>query len=156
MVGTRTSLIRGLVAGAAGTTALDVATYLDMAVRGRPASDTPKRTVEEMAERLHVPLPGDDRAHDARASGLGTVLGHTVGLTIGVVVGGLRRVGWPRTRGGRIAVGWALAMTAGNGPMRVLGVTDPRTWTRSDWLADVVPHLAYAVATTAALDAFDW
>src|SRR5919206_5280157 len=103
MVGTRTWLLRGLVAGAAGTTALDLTTYLDMAVLGRPASDAPKRTVEQLTERLHVPLPGDDRAHDARAVGLGTVLGHSVGLAIGLVAGGLRSAGWPRTRGGRIS-----------------------------------------------------
>jgi hypothetical protein len=32
------SLAPGLLAGAAGTTGLHAATYLDMAVRGRPAS----------------------------------------------------------------------------------------------------------------------
>ena len=38
-------MLRGAAAGAAGTTALNVVTYLDMAVRGRPASSTPERTV---------------------------------------------------------------------------------------------------------------
>jgi hypothetical protein len=32
-------LARGAAAGAAGTTALNAVTYLDMAVRARPASD---------------------------------------------------------------------------------------------------------------------
>jgi hypothetical protein len=155
MGGTRRWLLRGLVAGAAGTTALYATTYLDMALRGRPASDTPKRTVQRMAEVAHVPVPGDDATRDARAAGLGTVLGHSVGLTIGVVVSGLRELGWLRTRGGTAAIGWALAMVVGNGPMSVLGVTDPRTWTRSDWLADLVPHLAYAVALSASFEAFE-
>lgn len=46
-------------------------------------------------------------------------------------------------------------MLAGNAPMIVLGVTDPRTWPASSWVADVVPHFAYALAATATLDAFD-
>lgn len=36
--------------------------------------------------------------------------------------------------------------------MRVLGVTDPRTWPASPWVADIVPHLAYGAATAAVLD----
>ena len=146
---------RGLIAGAAGTTALYAATYLDMAVRGRPASDTPKQSVQRLSEVLNVPLSGDDEARDARAAGIGSALGQSVGLTIGLVLGGLRSVGWPRSQAGRIGVGWALAMTVGNGPMTALGVTDPRAWTRSEWLSDAIPHLAYAVAATATLDAFD-
>jgi hypothetical protein len=39
--------------------------------------------------------------------------------------------------------------------MTVLGVTDPRTWSAADWLADVVPHAMYALAATATFDAFD-
>jgi hypothetical protein len=150
-----TWLGKGLVAGATGTTALYAVTYLDMALRGRPASDTPKRTVERIAEVLDVALPGDDAARDARAAGLGTVLGHSVGLTIGIVLSGLRSSGWPRTRGATLGVGWGLAMLVGNGPMSALGVTDPRYWTTSDWLADAIPHLAYAVAATVTLDAFE-
>jgi hypothetical protein len=148
-------LSRGLVSGAAGTTALYAATYVDMAVRGRPESDTPKQSVQRLSEVLHVPLPGNEESRDARATGIGGALGQSVGLTIGLVLGGLRALGWPRSRAGRIGVGWALAMTMGNGPMTVLGVTDPRAWTRPEWLSDALPHLAYAVAATAALDAFD-
>jgi hypothetical protein len=36
----------GAAAGAAGTTALNTVTYLDMAVRGRPTSSTPEDIVE--------------------------------------------------------------------------------------------------------------
>jgi hypothetical protein len=43
-------------------------------------------------------------------------------------------------------------MLVGNGPMTLLGVTNPLTWSRRDWAADVAPHLAYAVAATAALE----
>ncbi len=51
--------LRGAAAGAAGTTALNAVTYLDMTVRGRGASSTPERTVEKLAEKAHVPIPGD-------------------------------------------------------------------------------------------------
>jgi hypothetical protein len=41
-------------------------------------------------------------------------------------------------------------MLAGDGPMTVLGVTDPRSWRPVDWVADVLPHFAYAVVAAAA------
>ncbi len=53
---TRLALL-GAAAGAAGTTALNVVTYLDMAVRGRPASSTPEMTVEKLSEKSHVRSP---------------------------------------------------------------------------------------------------
>jgi hypothetical protein len=46
-------------------------------------------------------------------------------------------------------------MLVGNGPMTLLGVTDPRTWSTTDWAADVVPHLAYAAAAAATLRSFE-
>ena len=46
-------ILRGAAAGAAGTTALNAVTFLDMAVRGRAESETPKRTVEALADRAH-------------------------------------------------------------------------------------------------------
>jgi hypothetical protein len=39
------------------------------------------------------------------------------------------------------------------GPMAALDVTDPRTWSPSDWASDVVPHLAYGCTTAAAFAA---
>jgi hypothetical protein len=39
--------------------------------------------------------------------------------------------------------------------MTVLGITDPRTWSRTDWISDVVPHLAYAVVVKTTMDALD-
>ncbi len=43
------SALLGAAAGAAGTTALNAVAYLDMAVRGRPASSTPEDTVERLS-----------------------------------------------------------------------------------------------------------
>ena len=52
------ALAIGAAAGAAGTTALNAVTYLDMALRGRPTSDTPEQTVRRLSEVTHVPVPG--------------------------------------------------------------------------------------------------
>jgi hypothetical protein len=38
--------------------------------------------------------------------------------------------------------------------MAVLGITDPRNWSTTEWLSDVVPHLAYGVVVTTTMDAF--
>ena len=45
------TFLRGLAAGAAGTVALDAVGYLDMALRGRPASPFPGRVVDAVAQR---------------------------------------------------------------------------------------------------------
>lgn len=53
------TLRAGLVAGAAGTLALEAATYLDMAVTGRPRSDIPDQAAGQLARALHLDLtPG--------------------------------------------------------------------------------------------------
>ena len=46
-------------------------------------------------------------------------------------------------------------LVAANGPMTVLGITDPRTWSATEWISDVVPHLAYGVVVKRTMDAFD-
>jgi hypothetical protein len=40
-----------------------------------------------------------------------------------------------------------LAMAASDVPMTRMGLTDPTSWSTSDWLSDAVPHLAYGAAT---------
>jgi hypothetical protein len=47
-------LVGGAIAGAVGTLALDATTYTDIAVRGRPPSDTPAQMVERIAQDAHV------------------------------------------------------------------------------------------------------
>ena len=73
-------VLRGAGAGAAGTTALDVMTYLDMAVRGRPASSTPQDTVEKLSQRARVPIPGDGQTRANRVAGLGPLSGLAAGV----------------------------------------------------------------------------
>jgi hypothetical protein len=150
------NLVHGALAGAAGTTALNAATFVDMALRARPASSTPEQTIERGAELVGLRLPDDEDQKQARESGLGSLLGSLAGVSAGVVLGGLRAAtGRPTGTIGTVGTAWVLAMLAGNGPMTVLGVTDPRSWRPVDWAADIVPHLAYAVVAAAALDAFD-
>src|SRR3954452_7088049 len=70
----------GAAAGAAGTTALNAVTYLDMAWRGRPASSTPEDTVEKLAHTAGVEVPGDDETRSNRLAGLGPLTGPATGL----------------------------------------------------------------------------
>jgi hypothetical protein len=141
-----------LVAGATGTTALNAVTYLDMAVRARPASSTPEQSVQKLADAGHVGLGAGEKAANRKA-GLGPLLGYATG--IGVAVGYallVRRLGRrPPLPVSAAALG-ALAMVGANVPMVAAGVTDPRRWSAADWASDVVPHLAYGVASAVALD----
>jgi len=145
----------GAAAGAAGTTALNAVTYLDMAVRGRPTSSTPEDTVEALSARVHLPIPGEGKVRANRVQGLGPLAGLVAGVGIGGLLGAARGAGWRPTllTGSTVATMGALIGT--NGPMTALGVTDPRTWPASAWAADIVPHLAYGVVTAAVLDRLD-
>jgi hypothetical protein len=137
-----------LIAGAAGTVALDLVTYLDMAVRGRPGSTTPQQTVRRLADLVGVDLGEGERA-DNRAAGIGAVLGYATGLAVTVAYVSVARR--PRPWPAAAAELTAIAMLGSNAPMTVLGVTDPRRWKATDWVADVIPHLAYG-AVAAAVD----
>jgi hypothetical protein len=147
-------VLRGASAGAAGTTALNAVTYLDMVGRGRGTSSTPEQTVEALAEKAHVQIPGDEETRSNRVQGLGPLTGLVAGIGVGVLAGLARAAGF-RTPP---LVGTALTtvgvLVASNGPMTVLGVTDPRTWSTTDWVSDVVPHLAYAAVVRTTMDAF--
>ncbi|MGY2064238.1 hypothetical protein [Blastococcus sp. SYSU DS0619] len=147
--------VRGAAAGAAGTTALNAVTYLDMVVRGRGSSSTPERTVERLAETAHVPIPGDDETRRNRVQGLGPMTGLVAGVGVGVVGGLARASGLLSAKPVGILLTGLGAMVAANGPMTALGVTDPRTWSAADWLSDLVPHLVYGVVTKFTIDAFD-
>ena len=148
-------LLRGAAAGAAGTTVLNVVTYGDMVLRGRPASSTPETTVEKLAAKTGSTVPGDEGTRQNRVQGLGALSGLGAGVGIGALVGLVRALGYrsqPLVGTGLITVG-VLAST--NGPMTALGVTDPRTWSRVDWISDIVPHVAYAAVVKTTMDAFD-
>jgi hypothetical protein len=155
----RPSVVKGVLlgaaAGAAGTTALNLVTYLDMAVRGRPSSDTPERTAERAIEEVGVDLPGDEEAREHRLAGIGPLLGVVTGVGVGALLGGFRAAGWRASSTATAAVATAVALVGANTPMAALGVSDPRTWSATDWTADVVPHLAYGAVTAALLGTLD-
>jgi hypothetical protein len=142
----------GLGAGAAGTTALNAVTYLDMAVRGRPSSSTPEASVEKLAEKGGVDIPGDPGTRQNRLQGLGPLTGLVTGTGIGAVMGVARRFGFHHGVLTTGMVAGAAAMAGTDAPMARLGVTQPGQWTFSEWLSDAVPHLAYGVVTAAVLD----
>jgi hypothetical protein len=147
--------LRGAAAGAAGTTALNAVTYLDMVVRGRGASSTPEDTVEKLAATAHVAIRGEGQEREHRVQGLGPLLGVAAGVGVGMLAGLVRAAGLRSAPPVGAVLLSAAAMVAGNGPMTVLGVTDPRAWTSIDWLSDVVPHVAYGVVVKSTMDAFD-
>lgn len=146
------TIVKGLAAGAAGTVALNAATYLDMAVRGRPASSTPATTVGTLADKAGVELADDPETGENRRSGLGALMGYVTGLGVGVAYGVLRsRVG--PVSPAVATVGLATAATvASAGPMTMLGITDPRQWDAKSWAMDIGPHLAYGVVTAVTHD----
>lgn len=135
------------IAGAAGSTALNVVSYLDMVLRARPASGTPDATAGRLAEIGHVDLGEPQRAAHRRA-GLGPLLGYTLGVGAAVGYALLTRGRHLRPPVAVAALGGAV-MTLSDTTMTALGVTDPRRWSRTDWLSDLVPHLAYGVVAAA-------
>ena len=141
----------GAAAGAAGSTALNAVSYLEMAIKGRPASTTPQVTVEKFVDVAQLTIPGSDEVRENRIAGIGPLTGVIVGVGVGALLGLSRSAGWrpaPVVSALAATVG---ALIGGNVPMTLLGVTDPRTWTATDWASDIAPHLAYGVVVAATL-----
>jgi hypothetical protein len=150
----RRPFLAGAAAGAAGTIALDIATYADMLLRGRPSSEAPAKLAEKLASTLGIAsLLGDDDTAKNRRSGAGALLGYANGLGIGIAYGAIRPLlrGVPPLVTG-LALG-AAAMAASDIPMVKSGVTDPQEWGIADWLADIVPHAVYGLTLAYTLDA---
>lgn len=145
------TVVNGVAAGAAGVTALNAVTYLDMVIRARPASSTPEESVRKLSEKTGVTVPGNDDQRKNRVAGLGPLLGIGSGVMAGAALGIARGVGWrPNALVGTIAA-TGVALVAGNAPMTMLHVTDPRKWSASAWISDLVPHLAFGVVAAAVL-----
>ncbi|MEV4627137.1 hypothetical protein AB0J90_12690 [Micromonospora sp. NPDC049523] len=139
--------VDGAIAGTVGTLALNAVTYLDMIIRARPASSTPEETAGRFARVVHLDLGPEDRAANRR-SGLGPLLGYGTGVGTAVLFTLLaagRR--WPLPVAG-VVMG-AGAMLATDATFAGFGVSDPRRWSRSDWVSDAVPHLVYGLAAAA-------
>jgi hypothetical protein len=85
-------LILGAIAGAAGTMALDIAGYADMAVRGRGSSGMPAEVIRRLAGKvgiasLGVPSDDADSATKNRRSALGALAGYKIGIMLGAIYG---------------------------------------------------------------------
>lgn len=147
------TLLHGAAAGAAGTTSLNAATFLDMAARGRPSSDTPVQAVERISQTAGRPIPGKGEERDNRLSGLGPLLGVATGVGVGMLGGLLRPliVRLPLPVGAVLLGGTAMA--ASDIPLAKLGVAEPKTWSGADWLSDALPHLAHGAVACATLRA---
>jgi hypothetical protein len=142
-------VLAGAAAGAAGTTALNAVTYLDMVIRGRAASSVPEHAVETITGKLGVEVPGDQDSRGNRTTGLGALLGIATGVGVGTVLGVARAAGWRPPLGRSAAIVGLAAMAGSDTPMVLLGISNAREWSAADWLSDLVPHLAYGLATAA-------
>ena len=148
-------LLLGTVAGAAGTIALDLTTYGDMLLRGRPASGVPAKVAGILAAKAGLDLAagGSLEQAESRKSAFGALLGYATGVGLGTLYGLLR----PRLRDvPRPVAGAALglaAMAASDVPIVATGASDPRTWGTAGWLSDLIPHLVYGLVTAAVFDA---
>ncbi len=147
------NLVRGLAAGAAGTTALNVVTYADMVLRGRAPSPVPGRGARKLAESVGLDL-GDREAAQHRQEGLGALLGYATGVGLGGAYGLVRArvAGVPAWLTG-LGLG-AAAMAASDIPITATGLTRPAEWGVPGWLADIVPHVVYGLTVAATFDAF--
>jgi hypothetical protein len=145
-------VLLGAIAGAAGTAALNITTYLDMTVRARPASSVPATVAGKLADRTGIDSlsnrSGDETTQN-RQSGAGALLGYAAGLGLGALYGAVR----PYST--RVPLGLAgtslglAAMATSDVPIAALDVSDPRTWGAADWLSDLIPHLIYGIVTVA-------
>nr|WP_204342194.1 hypothetical protein [Micromonospora terminaliae] len=126
---------------------MNVVTFLDMTLRGRPASSTPEQTAGKLADAAHVDLGPAEKAA-SRRTGVGSIIGYGTGIAAGALFGLLaarRRIPLP------LAVGMlgGGVMATSDGSLAALRISDPRTWSTKDWVSDVVPHLAYGAAVAA-------
>ncbi|UBU14539.1 hypothetical protein [Nonomuraea gerenzanensis] len=144
------TVVRSLIAGAAGTSALNLATYLDMAIRARGASTTPQQAVAKLTDLTDVSL-GDGEQAENRKEALGSLLGYATGAGAALCYALLAARRRPSRPLG-IAALTALAMAGSNVPLTALGTTDPREWPASAWISDAVPHLAYGITAYAAYE----
>lgn len=142
-------IVFGMIAGAAGSAVLNFITYADMLIRGRPSSTVPAETAARMADTVGVDLGGREQAAESRRTAAGALLGYGAGIGVGALYGVVERrlPGLPLPLSAAL-VG-AAAMAASDVPATASGATDPRKWGASGWLADVVPHLGYGLATVA-------
>ena len=152
---TRQHIVRGitsgLLAGAAGATALNIVSYTKQAIDGTASSATPDQAAQAVAHAVGAEIPGSPDTRQNRLEGLGPLSGYGVGMGVGALAGALRALGVRLPPGiAPLAIGLG-AMAISDGVMTAVGITDPRTWTPTSVATDALPHLAYGAATALAL-----
>jgi len=158
-------IVHGVAAGAAGTAALNITTYMDMVLRGRGSSGVPAKVAGTLTQAvgLHLQAQADGSKETSEAektkaqhrlSGLGALMGYATGLGVGVLYSLVRpylgAVSFPLAG---LALG-AAAMAGSDVPATITGATDPKTWGASGWISDMVPHVIYGLVTVAAYESF--
>jgi hypothetical protein len=148
------TIVAGTIAGAVGEFVLNVLTYGDMALRGRPASEMPARVVERLADTAGVQL-GEPWERSGTIANRQEAIGALLGYGVAVGYAFLRRAGLraPIPVAG-LAIGGG-AMLLSDSIATAVGATDPAEWGVEGWLSDIVPHAAYGVVTAATLELID-
>ena len=157
--------LRGIAAGATGTAALNIATYVDMAARGRASSEVPAKVAGTLSQSVGMPLEAEANGSEHvsqneqakaqhRLSGLGALMGYATGLGIGALYGLARPilVKLPLPLAG-LALG-AAAMASSDVPATITGATNPKTWGASGWASDIIPHAIYGLVTVLTYEAY--
>ena len=157
--------LRGIAAGATGTAALNIATYVDMAARGRASSEVPAKVAGALTQSVGMPLETEANGSEHvsqneqakaqhRLSGLGALMGYATGLGIGALYGLARPilVKLPLPLAG-LALG-AAAMASSDVPATITGATNPKTWGASGWASDIIPHAIYGLVTVLTYEAY--
>lgn len=157
--------LRGIAAGATGTAALNIATYVDMVMRGRPSSQVPAKVAGALTQSVGMPLQAEANgkesvSHDEqtkakhRLSGLGALMGYGTGLGIGALYGlarpMLRRLPLPLAG---LAMG-AAAMAGSDVLATITKATNPKAWRAAGWAADIIPHAIYGLVTVLTYEAY--
>jgi hypothetical protein len=152
------NVVLGAIAGAAGTIALDVTTYSDMALRGRSSSNVPAEVIRRAADKAGIePLNKPDELSDEqtknRRSALGSLAGYTFGVSVGVLYSTAQPLFSKLPIGARAVILGGLVMAAMDVPATALRATDPKKWGLSAWMSDIVPHVMYGLVTASVCDA---
>ncbi|MBV8374769.1 MAG: hypothetical protein JO302_04605 [Candidatus Eremiobacteraeota bacterium] len=145
---------RGMIAGAAGATALDALSYMDMLVRGRSASDVPGQTVSRLVKSIGLILDGEDTVSSNRRTASGALLGHADGVLAASLYALIRsaiRVPWPV--GAAFLAG--ITLVTGEGSAVRTGATDWSKWSLSEWVTDIVPRLAFGIVAAVVVEALE-
>ena len=139
------ALGRGMVAGAVGTAAMTVSERLEMAVTGRPGSQTPGKVGAHLTPRKDPDSPSD-------VAQLNSAVHWVHGITMGGLRGVLDLAG---TRGSQASLAHFALLWGGDAALyTALGVAEPPwRWSGDELATDMLHKGVYAAVTGVAYDA---